>query len=99
MAHIEIEVDFDHFRTTGDPEALARVFDATAQKLLLLAAHLTGDHALAEDMVQNTFLIAVERAGQFGMGRPLLPWLSGILVHQAIVVMTGAHYGSDSPVR
>ena len=47
---------FLEYRNTGDPEALARVFDRVAPKLLLVAAHLSRDHAIAEDLVQTTFV-------------------------------------------
>lgn len=67
----------------GDPADLAAVFDATARDLLRLARHLTGDRTLAEDLVQSTFLTAMERADSFDPERPLRPWLAGILLHHA----------------
>src|SRR5262245_359238 len=78
-----LEADFAAFRTTGDPAALARVFDAAAPRLLLLAAHWTRDPAEAEDLVQLTFVQAVRDAAQWQPERPLLRWLSGILAHRA----------------
>ncbi len=82
-ARLEMGQEFDKFRKTGDPEYLSRVFDASAQKLLLLAAHLVREDSLAEDLVQSTFIRAVERADQYDARRPFLPWITGILVHEA----------------
>ena len=68
MEQQNIGREFERFREAGDPEALTRVFDATAQPLLLLAVHLTRDGALAEDLVQTTIVSAVERAATFETG-------------------------------
>lgn len=82
--HETIEQAFLRFRRDGDPAALAAVFDRTAPRLLLVAAHVTPDPSAAEDLVQDTFLQAMERAGQWRADRELLPWLATILRHRAI---------------
>ena len=69
------ERDFEEFRRSGSPAALARVFDAFAPELLIVAGHLTRDLAAAEDLVQSTFLQAIESATSFDAGRRLMPWL------------------------
>ncbi len=74
---------FARFRKRGDPNALAKVFDATAPELLRVAAHLLRDPVEAEDVVQSTFLAAIEGAERFDPKRRVLPWLVGILVKQA----------------
>ncbi|MBL8749268.1 MAG: sigma-70 family RNA polymerase sigma factor, partial [Planctomycetes bacterium] len=61
--------------------ALAAVFDQLAPELLLVAAHFAGRDA--EDLVQATFLDAIEKAGRWDASRRLLPWLIGILAHNA----------------
>jgi RNA polymerase sigma-70 factor (ECF subfamily) len=83
MQRASLEQLFESFRTTGDADALGAVFDATAPKLLLLAAHLTGDGGAAEDVVQATFLRAMQSAAEFDARRPLWPWLVGILANAA----------------
>lgn len=75
--------DFLTFRARGDADALARVFDALAPRLLLLASHLARDAASAEDLVQTTFLQALRDASGYDGRRPLVHWLSGILAHRA----------------
>jgi RNA polymerase sigma-70 factor (ECF subfamily) len=77
---------FAAFCARGDGAALARVFDATAPMLHGLARHLVGDEHTADDLVQTTFLVALERAPKFLRGAPVTPWLVGILRNQALLV-------------
>ncbi|HIF06156.1 MAG TPA: sigma-70 family RNA polymerase sigma factor [Gemmatimonadetes bacterium] len=74
---------FVRFRRKGDAAALARVFDATASELLTLAVHLVRDVGEGEDLVQQTFLTAIEKADRYQADRRLMPWLVGILVRHA----------------
>lgn len=74
---------FLRYRERGDLVALGRVFDALAPRLLGLALHLTGGGADAEDLVQRTFLVAMEKAHDFDASRELEPWLTGILTGEA----------------
>ncbi len=85
----EIEALFARFRDEGDVAALGDVFDRAAPELLRLATHLAGDVAEAEDLVQGTFLVAIERARAYDASRPLLPWLVGILTRRATRVLRG----------
>jgi len=75
--------EFARYRQTRDPDALARVFDATATRLLLVAMHLVRDAGEAEDLVQATFVDAMRNADRYDPTRPVLPWLTGILTKQA----------------
>lgn len=83
MTEPTLESRFLHFRSTGDVQELATVFDLVAPDLLALAGHLSRDAALAEDLVQQTFLVAIEKRGGFDSERSLLPWMLGILVNEA----------------
>src|SRR5262245_26285961 len=74
---------FRRFRATADPTALAELFDRTAPEILRVALHMTGNLADAEDLVQVTFLEAIENAATHDGARRVLPWLLGILVNQA----------------
>jgi|GEM_PF-2838961 len=83
MRDRELDRLFRRFRERGDSAALARVFDATAPELLGLAAHLALDVGEAEDLLQQTFLTAIEKAERYDADRRLTPWLVGILVRHA----------------
>src|SRR5262245_15800851 len=82
MSHQPLARLFDRFRTHGSTAALAQVFDATAPALLAVAKRIARERADAEDAVQATFLVAIERAATWDAHRPLEPWLFGILVRQ-----------------
>lgn len=77
------ERDFADWIDCHSAEALARVFDAMAGRLLLLATQLAGAGATAEDLVQTTFLAAMAGASGWDRRRPLWPWLAGILHNEA----------------
>jgi RNA polymerase sigma factor (sigma-70 family) len=70
---------FEGFRRRGEVESLGEVFDRTSEKLLAIACHVADDLASAEDLVQSTFLSAIESAQNWDSRRPLTPWLLGIL--------------------
>jgi RNA polymerase sigma factor (sigma-70 family) len=74
---------FLRWRDRGDAEALAAVFDRTAPELLRLALHLCRNVADAEDLLQGTFLAAIQSAARFDAQKKVTPWLVGILTHQA----------------
>jgi RNA polymerase sigma-70 factor (ECF subfamily) len=78
-----LEQLFARYREAGDPDLLAQVFDRTAPRLLRVAIHLSRDPATAEDLVQATFVTAIERASSYVSEKPLENWLTGILAHKA----------------
>ena len=79
----KIDRSFARFCRTGDPDALAVVFDRTAARLFRVALWLCRQRADAEDLLQRTFVRAIELRGQFEGGRPVLPWLMGLMANQA----------------
>ena len=54
-----------------------RRFDAAAPELYGAALKLTGRAAEAEDLLQATWLAAIEGARRYDPARPLRPWLGG----------------------
>jgi RNA polymerase sigma factor (sigma-70 family) len=85
MFQPSLEKLFDRYRRRGDAAALAEVFDRTSGELHKLALHLVRDAAEAEDVLQNTYLSAIESAPSYDASRPLIPWLVGILANQAAI--------------
>lgn len=79
MSKDRIEDLFLRFRATGDVAALAEVYDRSVGELGRIAVYLSGSVAAAEDLLQDTYLIALQRAVSFQAGKPLMPWLLGIL--------------------
>src|SRR5688572_2784066 len=83
LPHATIDQAFLRFQETGNPEHLAKVFDGTSAQLLQMAQHLVPDASVGEDLLQATFLIAIERRHNYKPSGHVLSWLFGILVHQA----------------
>ncbi len=73
---------YRRYRRTGDPQALAAVFDALAPELHRVAGHLLRDGAAADDAVQDTFLALIDDAARFDDTRAVAPWALGILVNR-----------------
>jgi RNA polymerase sigma factor (sigma-70 family) len=97
---LSVESLFLRFRRDGSPSALAGVFDETATELLRVACHVASDLGAAEDLVQSTFLTAIESAKSWDERRPLLPWLLGILANHARAARrAGAREGERAVAR
>src|SRR6185295_9273824 len=79
----ELEDLFERYRGAQDLRALSKLFDLAAPELLRLAVHMAPDVASAEDLVQQTFLAAIEKPKRWRASEPLLPWLFGILTKLA----------------
>ncbi len=73
---------FERFRQTGEVELLGELFDHAAPKLQRVAGHLARDVSEAEDLLQETFIAAMESADKYDPEHPVLPWLLGILSNQ-----------------
>jgi RNA polymerase sigma-70 factor (ECF subfamily) len=85
----EYELLFERYRRNGDLAALGRVYDLAAPQLQALARRLAPSRADADDLLQATFVTAIERADSFDATRKLLPWLLGILAHHALAARRG----------
>lgn len=79
-----LEALFERYRREGDLDALGRVYDQASPQLHALARRLSPSRGDADDLVQTTFLTAIERADAYDGSRKLLPWLLGILAHHAL---------------
>ncbi|MEZ5967392.1 MAG: sigma-70 family RNA polymerase sigma factor [Planctomycetota bacterium] len=79
---VSVEELFERWRAGEDRAALAEVFDRTAAEVWRVALHLGGGRAAADDLLQATFLAAMESARGYRRGAPLVPWLLGILANE-----------------
>jgi RNA polymerase sigma-70 factor, ECF subfamily len=70
---------------SGDIQAMATFYDETAAPLFSLAIRILGDHAEAEEVVQDVFMQVWEKAGAYD---PLLGsafhWVLSIARHRSI---------------
>ncbi len=85
MASSSTDHAFLRFQRAGAATDLAEVFDDIAGELLRVANHLTHDLNTAEDLVQATFLTAIERRSYYKPTGSVVSWMIGILTNQARV--------------
>ena len=63
----------------GDREAFGELYRQCRPDIYRYAAHMTGSTTLAEDLVQDVFMVVIREAGRYRPGRSgVLPWLLGI---------------------
>jgi RNA polymerase sigma-70 factor (ECF subfamily) len=68
----------------GQTEAFGVLVRRYERELYGYLRRYLGDHDLAEDVFQNTFLQLYTKRHQYEPGRPVRPWLYTIATHQAI---------------
>lgn len=78
-----VDRSFRKFQRSGDAKALAFVFDVTAPELQRFARFLACPESSTEDLLQSTYLTAIESKQRFDKTQRVLPWLIGILVNHA----------------
>ena len=78
-----LEQLYRHFLATGDEAALEQCMRRAGPTLRRLARRLGASSDDADDLVQETFVAAIQGADRYDTARPLLPWLKGILTFRA----------------
>ena len=73
MLPVRLETLFDRYRSLGQPQDLAKVFDRTAPALYRVALQLVCDKSQADDILQDCFIAAIEKAESYDASRPLVP--------------------------
>ena len=76
-----------------DERALADLYDRYARLLFTLALRIVGDRAMAEEVLQDTFLRCWEAAAQYDVSRGrVAAWLMGVARNRAIdLLRSGPH--------
>lgn len=75
---------FLRYRQSGETKALGKLFDKLSPKLAKVARHVAHDEAEAEDLVQATFLAALQHPERFDETRPITAWFVGVLTKEAL---------------
>ena len=83
----------------GDHAAFEALYRRHARAVHALALRLTGDHAAAEDIVQDTFLRMHGFLGGFRPGAPLRPWLKRVAGNLAIDRLRRQRPSLDVPLE
>lgn len=76
-----------------DERALADLYDRYGRLLFTLALRIVGDRAMAEEVLQDTFLRCWEAAAQYDVSRGrVAAWLMGVARNRAIdLLRSGPH--------
>ena len=67
----------------GEGEAIARLVDRYSARVYRYLRGLVGEEALAEDILQDTWLRVVERLDRYDAAQPFLVWLFAVARHRA----------------
>lgn len=78
-----LEQLFREFFTTGNEDSLALWMRRSGPPLRQLGLRLGASAEDVEDLVQETFVAAIQGADRYDPERPMLPWLKGILTFRA----------------
>ena len=92
------EADLVRRARRGDDAAFEALFSLHARAVHGFALRITGDHAAAEDVVQDTFLKMFGFLGGFRDGAPLRPWLKRVAVNLAIDRLRRQRPQLDAPL-
>ena len=72
---------------SGDNQALRRIYDREAPRLIALAVRVTGSRALAEDVLHDVFLQVWQNAGKYDPSRaPARVWLTTLVRYRALEI-------------
>jgi RNA polymerase sigma-70 factor, ECF subfamily len=79
----ETDVDLIEKLRRGDKEAIKFIFNTNFDKLYSFVFHeVEQNHAIAEDIVQDTFISAIKSASKFKGTSRIYTWLVGIAHHK-----------------
>jgi RNA polymerase sigma-70 factor (ECF subfamily) len=75
-----------------DEAALGAIFERYQRLLYGVALRITHDHAVADEVVQDTLYAVWRSAGQFQPDRSVAAWLCGLVRHRAIDALRSRVY-------
>jgi RNA polymerase sigma-70 factor (ECF subfamily) len=78
--------------------ALDELWHSHVKRLLRIAFRITGNHADAEDAVQDSFLRALRHLEQFDGRSSLATWLTRIAVNSALMIVRGKSSIRELPI-
>ncbi len=87
IADISIPESVSLAARQGDNQALEAVYQATAAPLYTLLRRLVRRPAIAEELLQETFVDVLEHIGTFEGRCPLAAWIRSIAVNRALMYL------------
>ena len=80
---------------SGSAQAPARVFDAVAPELLIVAGHVARNGAAAEDLLQEVFLQAYRKLDSFKGDSSIGTWLYRLALNHCLDYVRGRRARMD----
>lgn len=77
------DLDLARRARNGDEAAWREIYEATCQPLFNVLCYQTGDREVAKDLLQDTYLRALQRLDSFRGDGSLLSWLRGVALRLA----------------
>ena len=87
IAPLEHDVEQMRRVAAGEEAALRELYAAYGQRLYAYALRLTGEPAMAEDVVQEALIVIWRSAKRYRAEGRLIAWLLGIVHHTALNAM------------
>jgi RNA polymerase sigma-70 factor, ECF subfamily len=70
--------------SAGEEPAFRECYEQQAAKVFRILVRIVGEHGRAEEVLQETFVAAFKRIGQFRGEARLGTWITGIAIHRAL---------------
>lgn len=83
---------------SGDDRAAETLIRAHGPWMMAVARRIVADHALAEDCVQEAFVNAFGKIGEFEGRSSLKSWLHRIVVNQALMKLRSRRSRGEAPI-
>ena len=85
FAEIELTPAVARAVVRGDREAVAGAYRVLVQAVMNLSARILQDRALAEEVVQDTFVELLEKSKQIKDHRAVVPWVRRVAVNHCLM--------------
>ncbi|MEM7081225.1 MAG: RNA polymerase sigma factor [Pseudomonadota bacterium] len=82
----------------GDNAAHAQLFEAFSRPVFTLALRLTGSRAVADEVVQDTFIEVITKIQQFRGDAPIGAWVRRIAVNKALAQLRSPWHKRGEPL-
>ena len=78
------DLDLAQAASGGDEEAWRQIYDATCQPLFNFLCYQTGDRDAASDLLQETYVIALQKIDGYRGQGSLLSWLRAVALRRCL---------------
>ncbi|TAK55401.1 MAG: RNA polymerase sigma factor [Gammaproteobacteria bacterium] len=92
FSEIDIPAEVVAAARCGDPRALEAIYVATAGPVMTLLGRLVRRRAVAEELLQETFIDVLQHIGDFAGRCPLPAWIRTLALNRALMYLRSPWY-------